>query len=171
MSSANSSKNSCEILYRAVMHANRAMFTIDMQVRRIASQEPEDSKFPFRQIADFQFLIIAATRLRRAANLARRAPETETQIAEAMSQFNRLLPGLKDARDVAEHFDEYSIGKGKMKNIEPRGLEVFMLTNGGNTLTWLDKSISTQDVLIASEHLFRELKCAQKKVCEGQSTL
>ena len=164
MSSSNTTPDSEEILYRAVMRANRAMFAIDMQVRRIGSSEPEDGEFLARRIADFEFLIVAATRLRRAANLAKRAPETSTQITNALVQFDQSLPGLKKLRDIAEHIDDYSVDKGNDESIDRMYLENCMVTGSGQTWTWLGESINTDDLRNASSALFRELKRAQDQM-------
>jgi hypothetical protein len=166
MSSTSNTIDSEEILDRAVMRANRAMFTIQMQIRRIGSAEPEDATFLWRQIADFEFLVIAATRLRRAAELAKNAPETKTQITAAIMQFDKSLPGLKKLRDIAEHIDDYSVDQGKNKNIDRRYLENCMVTGGGKTWTWLGESINTDDLLDAGGALFKELKRAQTQIQE-----
>ena len=53
---------------RARRLANIAVWTAQLQRRRLATDEPEDSEFLFRRWADFQFLIVALTRVRRAGS-------------------------------------------------------------------------------------------------------
>jgi hypothetical protein len=166
MSTAKNTLDSEEILDRAMIRANRAMFTIDMQIRRIGISEPEDAKFLGRRIADFEFLVVAATRLRRAANLAKNAPETRARITMALVQFDRSLPALKKLRDIAEHIDAYSIDQGFDEDIDRLYLENCMITNLGQTWTWLGETINTNDVLDASMALFRELARARDQIDE-----
>ena len=141
MTAKNRPAESEEILNRAMIRANRAMFTIQMQVRRIGDSEPEDVSFLGRQMADFEFLVVAASRLRRAGNLAKKAQETSGKIANALAAFDNAIPELKKFRDIAEHIDEYSVDDGWDKSIERQYLENFAVTNGGKTFTWLDLSL------------------------------
>jgi hypothetical protein len=55
---------------RARRLANIAVWTAQLQRRRLFTNEPEDGVFLFRRWADFQFFIVALTRVRRAAVLA-----------------------------------------------------------------------------------------------------
>lgn len=64
--------SSAAVMERAFSLVNEAMFTVELQRRRVRSEEPEDSRFPARWWADVQFLIVA---LRRAAELASGVPE------------------------------------------------------------------------------------------------
>ncbi len=167
MTTKNKTADSEEILYRAMIRANRAMFTIQMQVRRIGSSEPEDSSFLGRRIADFEFLVVAATRLRRAGNLAKKAKETNGTIANALSAFDNALPELKKLRDIAEHIDEYSVDDGWDKSIERQYLENFAVTNGGKTFTWLDCSINVDELSDACLDLYLAVKNAKEQVEAG----
>ena len=45
------------VIERAYRLANKAMFTIALQVRRLDFFEPEDETFVFRKHADWEFLI------------------------------------------------------------------------------------------------------------------
>ena len=67
---------------RARRLANQALWTIDLQRRRLNSDEPEDAKFILRKWSDFHFLVVALTRLRRAAVLAEKVPEISQQIPD-----------------------------------------------------------------------------------------
>ena len=156
-----------EILNRAMIRANRAMFTIQMQVRRIGDSEPEDVSFLGRQMADFEFLVVAASRLRRAGNLAKKAQETSGKIANALAAFDNAIPELKKFRDIAEHIDEYSVDDGWDKSIERQHLENFAVTNGGKTFTWLDCSINVDELADASLALYLSVKNAKEQVEAG----
>ena len=71
-------------------------------------------------MADFDFLIVALTRLQRAARLAAKIPQLRVSIDAALAQFDRALPDLKKMRDVAEHFDDYALDQGRQKAIVRR---------------------------------------------------
>ncbi len=149
-----------EIFERALIRANRAMWAIDLQVRRLRGQEPADGDFLERE-ADFEFLVVATSRLRRAAYLAQSVPETKKQITRAVRLFDTRLPGLKKLRDIAEHIDEYSVDRGKDSSVPRRYLENRMFTNSGQTWTWLGASINTEDALGAANELYCAIKAAR----------
>jgi len=93
---------------RARRLANLAVSTVVLQRRRLKTHEPEDGEFLFRRWSDFQFLIVALVRLRRAAILATKVPPLGSTMKVAIADFDATLPMLKDMRDIAEHFDEYA---------------------------------------------------------------
>jgi hypothetical protein len=85
------------------------MWIVALQVRRVAEDDPVDSKFVFRRWADWQFLIVALRRLQRAAELAVTTPIGATFVAAALAQFRHKIPGLRTMRNVAEHIDSYAV--------------------------------------------------------------
>jgi hypothetical protein len=147
---------------RARRRANIAVWTIALQRRRLRSEEPEDNEFVFRKWADFDFLIVSLTRLRRAAVLASRVPGIRTEIQAALKQFDASLPGMKTMRDVAEHFDEYAMDKGKNKTVKRPSLEVSSLND--QILQWLGVELDTDLALRASEQLFSAIVNAKGKL-------
>jgi len=100
---------------RARRRANIALSTVALQRSRLHSEEPDDNEFVFRRWADFDFLIVALIRLRRAAILAAKVPAIKPDILAAVKEFDASLPGLKTTRDVAEHFDDYAVDKAGME--------------------------------------------------------
>jgi hypothetical protein len=81
------------------------MHTVALQVRRLATEEPEDETFVLRWWADLQFLIVALRRLRRAAGLAASADDEGGRLRAAIERFDRRLPALAVMRNVGEHLD------------------------------------------------------------------
>jgi hypothetical protein len=75
-------------------------------------------------MADFQFFIVALTRLRRAAALAGKLPRIAEDMRKAIAEFDAAVPMLSDMRNVAEHFDDYALDKGRNKGIKRGALEV-----------------------------------------------
>jgi hypothetical protein len=144
---------------RARRLANQALWTVDLQRRRLNSVEPEDDKFILRKWSDFHFLIVALTRLRRAAELAAKAPPISEQMRVALKTFDAALPHLKKMRDVAEHIDDYAVDSGKDRSISRKSLEVG--SSDGEIWQWLGFEIDASKALSASIALFGVLKnCA-----------
>jgi hypothetical protein len=67
--------------------------------------------------ADSNFLIVALTRLRRAAQLAAGIPQLQASLDGALVQFDKALPDLKKMRGVAEHIDDYALDQGRQKSV------------------------------------------------------
>jgi hypothetical protein len=126
---------------RARRLANLAIWSIQLQCRRLESSEPEDTSFVLRRWADFDFLIVALIRLRRAANLAAELQELQSSLRPAVERFDNALPRLKEIRDVAEHIDDYALEKGRNKSVVRKALEVSTLDAQGPTLEWLARII------------------------------
>ena len=145
---------------RARRLSNLAMWTVDLQCRRLQTDEPEDDAFVFRRFADFDFLVVALSRLRRAAMIATAVPEAKQLVMEAIARFDGSLPGLKKFRDVAEHIDEYAVDSGRIRAVRRQDLEVS--TFADNTLTWLGHSISSSEALRAGQALFAAIQAASE---------
>jgi hypothetical protein len=143
---------------RARRRANIAVWTIHLQCRRLTSAEPEDGEFLFRKWADFDFLVVALSRLRRAAALATRVPEVAPRLTPALARFDSALPFLKTMRDVAEHFDDYAVDRGRKSEIHRTELEVSGMSMDGTTLEWLGGSLNIEEASAASDNLFAQIK-------------
>ncbi|GIG62942.1 hypothetical protein Lfu02_73140 [Longispora fulva] len=66
---------------------------------------------------DAMLLLYPLRQVLRAAEVLRRhttGPAREL-ISDALDRFHTDLPGVKDARDVLEHFDEYLLGAGRLQ--------------------------------------------------------
>lgn len=141
---------------RARRLGNLALWTVDLQHRRINSVEPEDDKFVLRRWSDFHFLIVALTRLRRAAQLASKVPQIRPEMEIALRKFDAALPHLKKMRDVAEHIDDYALDSGKDRSISRKSLEVG--SSDDETWTWLGFEIDTDKALSIAADLFDAIK-------------
>jgi hypothetical protein len=145
---------------RARRLTNLAIWTVSLQCRRLRANEPEDGVFAFRRLADFDFLIVALSRLRRAATIAAAIPGVRQDLTDAIAQFDLALPDLKKLRDVAEHIDEYALDSGRVRSVVRQELEVSTLSDDGTTLSWLGCSISSSEALRASQALFAAIQSA-----------
>jgi hypothetical protein len=134
------------------------MWSIELQCRRLESVEPEDAEFVLRRWADFDFLVVALTRLRRATGLAAKIPQLQAPLGTALGQFDKALPHLKKMRDVAEHFDDYAVDQGRQKGVARQALEVSTVEADGPTLSWLQSRLNPREASQASRALFAALK-------------
>jgi hypothetical protein len=85
-----------------------AIRSVEMQVRRLSSEEPEDEKWHFRKWTDFEFLVQALWRVRLCANIAQDLEPHPSGVAESLNVFDENLPDLARMRHVAQHIDEYA---------------------------------------------------------------
>jgi len=136
------------------MLANRAMWTIELQLRRLDSKNLEIEAFEQQALADFQFLLIALDRLEKSANLVNSAVD----ISEDLNMFCERMPWLRKLRNAQEHIDEYQQGKGRDRSIDIAGLHVFHF--GQNEIHWLDEKIDLNNILSTSNQLFGAIKMA-----------
>lgn len=155
---------------RARRLANVAVWSVDLQCRRLESAEPEDSTFVVRKWADFDFLIVALNRLRRAAQLAAGLPQLQASLVTALAQFDRALPDLKKMRDVAEHVDDYALDQGRQKAVRRQSLEVSTMEAEGPTLHWLQARLNAREASQASQTLFAAVKEASHLFRAGSAT-
>ena len=64
-------------------------------------------------LPDALLLLVALRNVKRAAVMSQKSlqqPGAVQILTDALAAFDEALPGLKDARDVIEHFDEYTVG-------------------------------------------------------------
>ncbi len=144
------------VIERALSFATEAMWTVELQVRRLNSDEPEDDRFVGRWWVDLQFLISTLRRLRRTAELAARRVDSEA-LQDAIAGFDHALPNLKKMRDVNEHFDSYvldDVGRHD-KSVDRTQLQVGSWN--GHIYSWLsdaDEGLLTLDVDAARDAAF-----------------
>jgi hypothetical protein len=142
---------------RALRFANIAMFTIAQQRRRLRSVEPEDERFALRWWADFEFMITALRRMRRAAELAAKAPSVRVEIQAAIAAFDAVVPGLLAMRNVAEHIEDYAVDdpRRRLQDVDRGQLEV---STWGATVHWLGRELNLDDAFVAASTLLRAMK-------------
>lgn len=141
---------------RARRLANSAMWTVALQHRRLKTDESEDGQFLFRRWADFQFLIVALSRLHQSAMLASKVPSIASAMKNAISEFDYAIPKLKNMRDVAEHIDDYAIDEGNDRTVSRKSLEVGAIDD--SSLNWLGYQLNADSALVAAEKLFKEIQ-------------
>ena len=154
---------SAAISERVLSLVNIAMYTVDLQCRRLRSDEPEDEKFLFRRWTDFEFLIVALRRMRRAADLGLRGiPETAAPIKEAIAAFDAALPGLATMRNVSEHIDDYILETDRRRHKDVRRGQLAVGSVGPFTFEWLDRQLNTDDAQKTAAKLYLAVRGAIK---------
>jgi hypothetical protein len=153
---------------RARRLGSQAVWTITLQHGRLKGGEPEEREFMFRRLADFQFLIVALTRLHRAVGLAATIPTVADELNAALQEFDEAVPKLKKMRDTLEHIDEYAVDQGHDKDVSRRNLEVAAFSD--TVLQWLDCELNADTALLAAEELFQALKAAQNTLISRRDT-
>jgi hypothetical protein len=150
------------VLERARSLADDCCWMVALQVRRLQTVEPEDADFLSRQMADFQFLIVALTRLRKAALVAQSVPAVSRQVTSAIAAFDAALPGMSKMRNVGEHVEDYALDSARRhdKTVDRRMLQVAGWDE--NTFTWLGEQLSVAAVQPAARELYLALKDAQQ---------
>ena len=145
------------VLERVRSICNRELIAIDMQCKRLKAHQLVAVE---ERWADFQFLIIALSRFRRAANLAAKHQPT---LHSDISAFDAALPDLVKMRNVAEHFDDYAEDNAKRRQkrsdgspIERGQLQVYSM--GLEELEWLGGSLNTANALNAAAKLMNCVK-------------
>jgi hypothetical protein len=144
-----------KIYWSARNLANLAIWGVIIQIERVKQYEPVDENYSNKNLVDFQFLIVALWRLRRAAKLALSATNS-TLIASALAEFDRALPDLKDMRDAAEHRDEYEAGKGQKARIRNQALSIH-IQDKPNEWRWSGFNLNFEKAMQRSEELFAAL--------------
>lgn len=146
------------ILERSFSFCNEAMHTISLQIRRLQTTEPEDSKFLFRKWADLRFLILSLDRLYKAVGIAGNITRISSDVEKARNEFLKSIPFLKKLRDVGEHFDSYSMDDGYRKNVFRKELQVGTWSDAGTYFNWLGEEIDTAKCEKAAIELFKEIR-------------
>jgi hypothetical protein len=149
-------------LERARSLCNEACFTVALQCRRLRSIEPEDKVFILRPCADFQFLVVALRRLKRAAEIATRVSSVRPSLKTAIAEFDRKLPFLNKMRNVGEHIDSCAIDDPKRHHGDVQRIQLQVASCNDEGFTWLDQELKYDVALEASEHLFRAIKSAMR---------
>jgi hypothetical protein len=113
---------------------------------------------------DWQFFIVALSRLQYAAQFAQSVPAVSAEMSEAIHAFTRALPRLRTMRNVAEHMDEYAADRGRA-NVERGQVQVGRF--GENHYEWLGHELNSDDAFNAAEQLFIAVREASKRKVRG----
>jgi hypothetical protein len=117
----------------------------------------------WRQEIDLHFLLVALTRLRRAVGLATRVEGLQGALIDYLLEFDRDVPSLTTLRNVAEHFDDYTTGKGLATQVKRHQLQVWSLdedADQGLVWRWLGVEFAVDNAHQAATQLYRRFLAA-----------
>jgi hypothetical protein len=109
--------------------------------------------------ADFEFLIGALSRLRKAVALAGTIEGLAAPISDALAEFDARLPTVRELRNIGEHVDEHALG--------PRWAELEGASWTGEAFHWLGSRVSLVEAQRASTELFVRLRECASSVGEA----
>jgi hypothetical protein len=127
------------------------MNAVHVQHRRITrpitddpGEEPFDGRNAlgatiWRQEIDLHFLLVALTRLRRAVRLAASVGQLQQALSDRITEFDERVPYLSRLRNVGEHFDDYTAGRGRDSQVSRTQLQTWTMSFESypeSRLTW-----------------------------------
>ena len=150
----------------ALIVANNFVFSVAMQISRIREKRADVEPFVMRRFVDLEFLVVALTRLRRAANVINLFPYTETKLSQAMEKYDKRLSGLKQLRNITEHYDDYLLKKCRNKKIDLKAIRSGYMTKciSYDSVEWMDFRLDLDECLAAAEELEISMKAARKLI-------
>ena len=86
---------------------------------------------------------------------------------KALTNFDAALPALKSMRDIAEHFDDYAIDRGRDSKISRKALEVGVI--GNSVFRWLSSEINADTAVSVAQQLFKDIQQAQSLIANEGS--
>ncbi len=125
---------SSDPIHLIFIRANQWMHAIEMQSNRITgpfANPTKDGMVKYRldwnqKQRDLDFFLIALNRFRKGIASGNKQIKSR-EIEEALISFDQNVPDVKALRDIGEHFDDYDLGRGKLKK---------HLTNESQSVGW-----------------------------------
>ena len=156
----------------ALIVAKNFEFAVVMQISRVREERADVEPFVMRSFVDLEFLLVALTRLRRAANVINSFPYTETKLSQAMEKYDRRLSGLKQLRNITEHYDDYLLKKDRGKIINLKLIRSGYMTKcmSYDCVEWMDFKLDLDECQAASEELYTSMKAARKLIALREFT-
>lgn len=142
---------------------------VHMQYHRISRPvaSPDDGAVQYwRQEIDLHFLLVALTRLRRAVVLAARVTQLQRALNDRVADFDRDVPYLLRLRNVAEHVDDYTTGRGRDRRVMRWQLQNWSLgsdQDGNVTWSWLGEEVDSAKGRLAAVDLYRSFLAEAEK--------
>jgi hypothetical protein len=133
----------------------------DVQLQRAREDPSEGPGGAFQWWIDLQFFIVSLRRTRGAAKLGLQVPGQKKAITEAIAAFDRAVPNLHLLRNVGEHIDDYTLGKGRNSSIGRSQLQVGGWD--GTIFKWLDVELNAEGALNAARKLVGEVEWARAR--------
>ena len=150
----------------ALTVANNYVFAVVTQISRVREECADAELFVMRQFVEFEFLLVALTRLRRAAGVINLFPYTESNLSQAMAKYDERLLGLKQWRNITEHYDDYLLNIGRDKKLDPKTIRSGYMTKcmSYDSVEWMGFKFELDECLAAAEELYISMKAARKLI-------
>ena len=156
-----------KVLYEDIrIIANTYTLMVKLQISRIDEELQNDEFFIMRQFVDFEFLLVALFRLRRAACAIKRILIARATIQQAIENYDKRLPDLKKLRNISEHYDAYLLKQGKDDTIDRETIRSSFLTKCrlNATFEWMGYTMNLNECMTAAEELFLEIQAIRKLI-------
>ena len=142
--------------------ANFYVHAVAMQISRVRQEVSASDQFVMRPFVDFEFLLVTLVRLRRAACAIRKMPVAREAMQQAIKEYDKRLPALKDLRNITEHYDDYLLKQGRIANADRAGLLTKIMSP--ESIDWMGYSMNLNESMAAAEALFQEIKAVEKAI-------
>jgi hypothetical protein len=137
-----------------------AIWAVELQHKRLEGYRPGDDWT--YQWADFQFLVVALRRLRRAATIAQRVDAVRPTIEDAVRRFDGSLPALAKMRNVGEHLDVYALDTPSRHDKTVVRGQIQVVVEDGITFRWLETELNIDEAMAAASRLTSDVQGAIK---------
>ena len=98
---------------------------------RWAREHPGERPNALVTAADAALMVLALRNVLRAADWAATVLKPDVpDLAKVLDEFSTLLPGLVNARNALEHFDEYAVGRGRLQKASPVSYQFELVYDG-----------------------------------------
>ena len=143
--------------------ANIYVHAVAMQISRVRQEVSGSDRFVMRQFVDFEFLLVTLVRLKRAAcAIKKEVPVAREAMQQAIKEYDKRLPALKDLRDITEHYDDYLLKQGRISNVDRSKLLTKIMSP--ESIDWMGYSMNLNESMAAAEALFQEIKAVEKAI-------
>ncbi len=153
----------------ARMLANFYVHAVAMQISRVRQEVSVSDQFVMRPFVDFEFLLVALVRLRRAACAIRKVPVAREAMQQAIKEYSDRLLALKNLRNITEHYDDYLLEREriyKADQSDPRAKTIrsglLTKTMSQESIEWMKCSMNLNEIMAAAEALFEEIKAVRR---------
>ena len=142
--------------------ANIYVHAVAMQISRVRQKVSDSDQFVMRPFADLEFLLVTLVRLKRAACAIREVPVAREAMQQAIKEYDKRLPALKDLRNITEHYDDYLLEQGRISKVDRSGL--LTKTMSPESIDWMGYRMNLNEIMAAAEALFQEIKAVEKAI-------
>ena len=118
---------------------------------------------------DAELYVIALRRFLRLAEWAAKAPFATPELTAAVEHFKAQCPDAKALRDIIEHFDEYTVGAGRLQRegkVQQSGWGLG-LNRGGVYFTYGDLRLDAAAATEAARVVHRAIRAVVDPLADG----